>query len=586
VPATERDLAGRLGPPVVFVAAALVVVWQNSRVAVLWDISYVLNTAQRIAGGQIPYRDFPLPHAPGTFLVQALLVRLLDGPFVVQIAYAALVSGLAAAATLAIVRRLLDASLRPAGWTALALSAPATVLGVYAVYPHPFYDPDCSAAMLGALLALLVCRERGWPPLRSVLAGALLATPLFFKQNTGGAFGVLACAALLVSALARRSTRAGEVWPLAGAVAGLTVMLALLHFTVGLRAVYRWTVSYPRDVRLADSPLSSALDLYRDPLALVALGAALGGAAVARWARPTRLARVLAVSLLLLPWLPLLASVLASFVPAVGLSILAGPPWLRTVVGPGLLGIWPAGLLLSLAAAMVRLVRTGPRFDVLLPFVLVGVSQAAFLSQGVAGSSYALWPVLLILLAASAAAIAEAIPDRGPRLVRIVLPVAGVVLAVAGALYVQSESRLRYAKVAERPIARARHPRLAGMATGGSYLPELDALLAFCEQEIPSGDPVLALPGEDPLYFALRRRPPLPVAQYDRTLNPFTLYELVEQIHERGVSWIIVKERLQIGAAPFPEQPLLLKALAPEFAELARVGSYRVLRRVSARRFD
>ncbi len=44
-----------------FAATAGVVLWQNAHVAVLFDLSYILNTATRIAQGQMPYRDFPLP---------------------------------------------------------------------------------------------------------------------------------------------------------------------------------------------------------------------------------------------------------------------------------------------------------------------------------------------------------------------------------------------------------------------------------------------------------------------------------------------------------------------------------------------
>src|SRR6478672_3731697 len=54
-----------------FAATASVVVWQNRQLAVLWDLSYVLDHSYRIALGQIPYRDFPFAHPPLTFFVQA-----------------------------------------------------------------------------------------------------------------------------------------------------------------------------------------------------------------------------------------------------------------------------------------------------------------------------------------------------------------------------------------------------------------------------------------------------------------------------------------------------------------------------------
>ena len=44
---------------VLFFATALVVVWQNFRLGVLWDLSYILENSYRISLGDIPYRDFP-----------------------------------------------------------------------------------------------------------------------------------------------------------------------------------------------------------------------------------------------------------------------------------------------------------------------------------------------------------------------------------------------------------------------------------------------------------------------------------------------------------------------------------------------
>src|SRR5258706_14235846 len=59
-----------------FLATALVVVWQNSRLAVLWDLSYTLENSYRISVGDIAYRDFPFAHAPLTFLIQPAIIKL------------------------------------------------------------------------------------------------------------------------------------------------------------------------------------------------------------------------------------------------------------------------------------------------------------------------------------------------------------------------------------------------------------------------------------------------------------------------------------------------------------------------------
>ena len=58
-----------------FILTAAVVMWQNSRLTVLYDLCGVLEHATRMAQGDLPYRDFPFPYAPLTFLMQAATIR-------------------------------------------------------------------------------------------------------------------------------------------------------------------------------------------------------------------------------------------------------------------------------------------------------------------------------------------------------------------------------------------------------------------------------------------------------------------------------------------------------------------------------
>src|ERR1700690_3120695 len=76
-------------------ASAALTLWQNTRVAVLWDISYLLDTSYRISLGQLPYRDFPFAHAPLTFFVHALIIRLFGRVYSPHMLCAALEAGAA-----------------------------------------------------------------------------------------------------------------------------------------------------------------------------------------------------------------------------------------------------------------------------------------------------------------------------------------------------------------------------------------------------------------------------------------------------------------------------------------------------------
>src|SRR6266403_6058397 len=88
-------------------ASAGVVFWQNARLAVLWDLSYILENSYRISLGDVPYRDFPFPYAPLTFLIQAALIKLSGRHFLHHVIYCAAASLLATLLTWRILGRIL-----------------------------------------------------------------------------------------------------------------------------------------------------------------------------------------------------------------------------------------------------------------------------------------------------------------------------------------------------------------------------------------------------------------------------------------------------------------------------------------------
>src|SRR2546430_2038838 len=226
-----------------FLASAAFVLWRNSEVAVLVDIAYPLNTATRIALGEVPYAQFPLAQAPGEFLVQAMLIKLFGAQYVVQIAYAAIVGGIATVLTSAIAARLLAGALPLPRLFAAVLAIALVPLGVYAIYPHPFYDSDACVLMLAALAATLVAldvRTRS----RAVLAGVLLVIPLFMKQNAGGAFLVLMVASLALHAWSRRDARRVVRWITLAAASALLVEVVVLQLVVGVDNYVRWAWTF------------------------------------------------------------------------------------------------------------------------------------------------------------------------------------------------------------------------------------------------------------------------------------------------------------------------------------------------------
>jgi hypothetical protein len=86
------------------------------------------------------------------------------------------------------------------------------------------------------------------------------------------------------------------------------------------------------------------------------------------------------------------------------------------------------------------------------------------------------------------------------------------------------------------------------------------------------------LPGEDPVFFALGRRPVLPSVYFYDVATPYSPDELARMADERGLQWVFVKDRLQLVEEP-PLHQAIVAALTARATLVDRVGAYRIYRR-------
>jgi hypothetical protein len=567
-----------------FAASAFVVVWQNSRLGVLWDASYILENSYRISLGQVPYRDFPFPYAPLTFLAQAVIVRLTGRVFWHHIVYSAAVGGLSAVLAWRVILNLLRGSIPRARLAAYLLSAPLVVLGVYAVFPHPFYDPDCTFAVLACILLLQWAERKGFPPPLTLLAGVALALPLFVKQNTGLAFILsagLALAALIVIEAWRGRAVRGYVWLLAGMVAGLAAALLIIQLTAGLDNYVRWTVRFAAARRTP--PLADMLEMYQNRLLPVWLAATAFGALLLRLNRD-RDSRTMALASACLMSLPFAWAVVYLFL---------DPD--TSEQAERLVDVWPFVLVVSFVLAVLSL-RRRAGVALVLPFVLIATAHGAFLSQQLWGSTYGLWPLLIILIAC-----ALTVPFRPPGeepagrqffaakgcaggssawFVLTLAALVGASLLAAGGHYVWTHERLDYANVSEGEMARPTLAALKGLSVRGSWVPDFEELVAYAGREIPPDEGILMLPGEDLFYYATGRRPRFPVLMFDRTVNPYSPEEVLELARARDIRWLVVKEDLQLDDDQVEEdRDRMLELLKQDFKQVESLNNYDIYRR-------
>ena len=164
-----------------------------------------------------------------------------------------------------------------------------------------------------------------------------------------------------------------------------------------------------------------------------------------------------------------------------------------------------------------------------------------------------------------------------------IAPITGAVVAlfltVSGAVYTTSNARLLFADVnAPGPVVQSAFPSLAGLSARGPYITDLDAILFWVRDNVPADDPFVFLPGEDPAFFALGRRPRLPSVYFYEVANPYSPSEIARFADEVGLRWVIVKDRLQLVEEP-PLEQSLVAALTRDATLVTRVGPYRVYRR-------
>ena len=534
----KMDARDSLAGGLLFLATAAVVLWQNAHLTVLWDLSYVLETALRFAEGQMPYRDFPLVHAPLTFAVQALLIRIFGRHMIVHALYAACAAGLGAVLGWRILLGQLRSGEEKNAWPlSLLLAAPLTVLGIYCILPHPSYDCDTALAVLVSLFFLQRLDQPGASVNTGLLAGAATALPSFYKQNIG--------------------------LPYLFAVA----LLLALQLTAGLGNYFYWTVHFASQRRMPG--LGPMLGVYNAPLLYWALPGTLAGALLWRGSRAKsrRWLRLTALVLLAAPWLYVLATLPGNMDDPDSFADL-------------FLGLWPLVLLLSellLALRIFRLFRRRPeeaRVAPLLTLAALGAIHGTLMSQQLWGSTYALWPFFLLLLADALLWLNATRPAALG-----LAALASLTLLLAGGYYTASEERLSYVDLAGGPLQHAATPALRGLATPGPYLANLDELVRYAEKNIPPDDAIVLLPGEDPFYFATGRRVQFPVLLFDPATDPYAPAEVLRQMQERQVKWLIVKRVEQIHADPMPERAATLALLRRAFTPVAQLAGYDVYRR-------
>jgi len=549
-----------------FAATAVVVWWQNTRLTVLYDLCGVLEHAARIAQGDLPYRDFPFPYAPLTFLTQAAVIELTGAVYWHHIAYCCIVAGLSTVVLWRIIASIVRDHLARPKLTAFVLAFPATVVGIYCIFPHPFYDPDAAFVILLCTWWALALERKGFSPVQTFMLGALCVVTLFVKQNIGlaflGSIGLFILVRIAI-ALRRKCSVRPHLHFLGGLAASFTLALAIIHFTFGLDNYKLWTITYATARRTPS--VADMLSVYNDRMLFVFPVLFVLGALLLRKYSEGKIFN-------------LVHGLIAMAIPFLW-------PVIYLVVTPDsseraerLDNLWPFVFIVLVAS--VVFVRKLSAIGVMLMFVILATAHGVFLSQQLWGSTYGIWPLLMILIATLIRTLFDT-ENSQVRFAGIILAVAiSVSISIAGAFYIYSNERLSYVSFEDGDMRHSSLPQLQGLSMRGDFIPDFEELVKYTDENIPREDGILLLPGEDLFYYTTGRHPKFPVLLFDVTNNPYNAEEIRDRVLRGGIEWIVVKNDLQIEAdQTIDDKDKIFELLKPDFRNIESLNNYEIYKR-------
>ena len=367
------------------------------------------------------------------------------------------------------------------------------------------------------------------------------------------------------------------------------IAIVVIHRTAGLSNYWQWTIRFAAERRTPAR--GEMLGIYADKMILVWLGFIVAGV-VLFWLNRNH-------NKLLL----ILTAILTS-IPFMWPAIYLLRDSDSSERAERLINIWPVLLIVCFISALVT-IRRRKGISQLLPFIVIAAIHGCFMSQQLWGSTYAIWPLFMILIAMTLADFSAvrapspgldaglvprsnertSPPSRGsndfnwwPLAFTIAIALS---LTIAGAFYIRSHERLSYANLDDGELKRSTLPQLKGLSTRGDWIPNFEELVRYSDTNIPADAGILLLPGEDPFYYATGRKPQFPVLLFDHTVNPYSPEQIRAICRERNITWLIVKQDLQNEEdAVDNEKDKITAALEDDFEQVESLTNYDIYRRI------
>ncbi len=508
--------------------SSVVVFFQAQRVLPLVDYTYQLENAYRIYSGQMLYKDFVLSVAPGTYVVMALLMKMFGLSNLVQIIYIMLISSLTLLLTYKLIKRITHNQI-----VSILLSAPLVFCG-HSIFPFPNYDINTTFFILLSLIVLFYSFEKKTFTL-FLISGILIVIPPFFKQNTGLIYTSLSLVSIFILTILKQNflnwKHFGYILLGAFLVCGLFAFW-LLYNNLFREFIFQVFISPSQSRPLFVSFKTIILQFLTFNSAILYISS------VIIWIIfkfKIRNASINNFTIIIFIIVAFIIRLLTSNFPYINYT--------KSVY------FWYDISLIVVSIYLFKILKNlkTDSFLLLLPIVVVGVSYSSFLSQGVIGSSYGIWPLFFLMIAFIYKYLTDYVKSYNwliPVIVFVVL------ISMCLGISVNKNTRLSYIPLNGK-LQKATRSNFEFVATPGNWISEMEECFTYIDSNIPKEESIIGIPGEDPIYFATQRTPELRYFSLNSNVCPFSEKQICNDIMLNNIKWIILKTNPQMPVGFF-----------------------------------
>lgn len=516
-----------------------IIYWQNGRILPLIDYSYQIENAYRILVGQIPYKDFFLVLPPGTYLYMALIMKIFGFSNIFQTIFLMISSIIIVFTTYFILKCI--SKKQPIN---KFLLLPLIVSG-YSIYPFASYDISATLFMLLGWTMIWYIYKKNNNLTIYLLTGLIISIPSFFKQNTGLIYSLFSFILIFYEAYSSKENKWKKILFL---TTGIAVPYLIFSIYLSLNHSFQDFIFqifvFPSRIR---SPIISFKKILIDffekinfihYISFFLIYIICMSKKIINKNKEILIILILLISTILFP-------ILYSF----WISIYKNSKeflYIFSYVSKYYLSIWY--LIISILTFYIlknffskNINIRNKIFYIIFSIEIIIICLSSFLSQGIDGSTYGIYPLFIIMLSLILKELK--LNFKNINWNRYILYFS-ILITINLSVSVIYNIRLSYFSKSGT-IIKASIPEMKGLSTPGPWIKEMENMIDYVKYNIPSNETIISVPGEDPFYFLLKRKPVISFFQYLYSTFPYSDKDYANIIIDKKIQWIVVKNNTQ-----------------------------------------